>query len=207
MSKKRHGAQMDKIDRRQFLKQVSMLTGFTLTTASWSAVLSSCAKKSKMLTLFEQDFGFASRKNLLLDAKNFYAIVDELTEVIIPITDTPGAKDARVVDFVDGMISVVYGKRDREFFLEGIAHTDSLARSMFKNAFVQCSEQEKIAVVKKLEQESASKQNDFFEKIKGLTIAGFFTSQIGATQVLKHIDVPGRYETVPYAEIGKAWSQ
>lgn len=195
------------MDRRHFLKSIGILTGITLSTATLGTLLNSCGQKRQALTLFERDFGFASRKHFVLDAKKFYEIVDELTEIIIPTTDTPGAKDARVVDFIDSMISVVYEEKEREAFLEGLAHTDTLAQSMFQNTFVRCSEQEKIEVVKRLEEESMEKKSTFFDTIKGLTIAGFFSSEMGASQVLKHIDVPGRYETVPYTEVGRAWSQ
>lgn len=47
----------------------------------------------------------------------------------------------------------------------------------------------------------------FFRTMKELTLLGYYTSQIGATQELKYARVPGRFDgCVPLATIGRAWS-
>jgi hypothetical protein len=47
----------------------------------------------------------------------------------------------------------------------------------------------------------------FFHTMKELTLLGYYTSQIGATQELKYARVPGRFDgCVPFATIGRAWS-
>ena len=47
----------------------------------------------------------------------------------------------------------------------------------------------------------------FFRTMKELTLLGYYTSQIGATQELKYAQVPGRFDgCVPLATIGRAWS-
>ncbi|MGI9181194.1 MAG: gluconate 2-dehydrogenase subunit 3 family protein [Longimicrobiaceae bacterium] len=45
----------------------------------------------------------------------------------------------------------------------------------------------------------------FFRTMKELTIVGYYTSEVGATQELRHEPTPGRYEgCVPFNEIGRA---
>jgi hypothetical protein len=47
----------------------------------------------------------------------------------------------------------------------------------------------------------------FFHTMKELTLLGYYTSQIGATQELKYAPVPGRFDgCVPFATVGRAWS-
>ena len=47
----------------------------------------------------------------------------------------------------------------------------------------------------------------YFRMMKELTILGYFTSEIGATQALRYVAVPGRYEgCVPYTKGEKAWA-
>jgi hypothetical protein len=43
--------------------------------------------------------------------------------------------------------------------------------------------------------------------MKQLTLLGFFTSEVGATQALRYVAVPGKYEgCIPYAKGDKAWA-
>jgi Gluconate 2-dehydrogenase subunit 3 len=47
----------------------------------------------------------------------------------------------------------------------------------------------------------------YFTMMKQLTLLGFFTSQPGATQALRYVPVPGRYEgCIPYTKGEKAWA-
>ena len=49
--------------------------------------------------------------------------------------------------------------------------------------------------------------NSFFSRLKQMTIVGFFTSEVGATQVLKYDKIPGAYNgCVPFEEVGVTWA-
>jgi hypothetical protein len=49
--------------------------------------------------------------------------------------------------------------------------------------------------------------NHYFALMKQLTLLGYFTSEIGATQALRYVAVPGRYEgCIPYKKGDKAWA-
>jgi hypothetical protein len=49
--------------------------------------------------------------------------------------------------------------------------------------------------------------NHYFGMMKQLTLLGYFTSEIGATQALRYIAIPGKYEgCVPYKKGDKAWA-
>ena len=49
-------------------------------------------------------------------------------------------------------------------------------------------------------------QVHFFTMLNQLTVWGFFSSEPGATQALRYVPIPGRYEgCIPYKEGDGAW--
>ena len=47
----------------------------------------------------------------------------------------------------------------------------------------------------------------FFPWLKELTVVGYYTSEIGATQELRYVHVAGQYDgDVPYRKVGRAYS-
>jgi hypothetical protein len=49
--------------------------------------------------------------------------------------------------------------------------------------------------------------NHYFSLMKQLTLLGYFTSEIGATQALRYVAVPGKYEgCIPIQKGNKAWA-
>jgi hypothetical protein len=47
----------------------------------------------------------------------------------------------------------------------------------------------------------------FIRLMKELTLLGYYTSEVGATEELKYIAVPGRWDAcVPFSEVGRAWA-
>ncbi|MFZ5999973.1 MAG: gluconate 2-dehydrogenase subunit 3 family protein, partial [Bacteroidota bacterium] len=57
------------------------------------------------------------------------------------------------------------------------------------------------------EKAGEAKDRPFILMTKELTVSGFFTSEVGATQVLQYAPVPGAYHgCVPLAEVGKTWA-
>lgn len=60
-------------------------------------------------------------------------------------------------------------------------------------------ESEKTTQEKQQEKEKEGPRRHYFRMMKELTLLGYFTSEIGATQALRYNQVPGRYEAcVPY---------
>ena len=48
--------------------------------------------------------------------------VDAMAEAIIPTTDTPGASEAGVAEFIEAIVSEWYDAEQREHFMRGLAH-------------------------------------------------------------------------------------
>lgn len=163
------------------------------------------------------------------------ATVAELADTIIPTTGTPGAKAAKVNEIIDVILKDCYKEADQKRFLEGLAQTNKLSQDAYGKAFVQLDAPQRIEVVKKLEadaKDQKAKMNGgksgtqadnapadaqmgkkkeqytpFFTILKDLTLTGYFTSEVGCTQALEYVAVPGRYDgCVPLKAGQKAWA-
>jgi len=145
-------------------------------------------------------------------------LVATLGELIIPETDTPGARAARVNEFIDRMLTDWYAADDREQFLAGLATVDPKAQEVAGKPFMDLSADEQNQVLSAMEEEAAAWRTalqegngdpanpPFFNLIKQMTLFGYYTSEVGAAQELRVMPM-GRYDgAVPYAEIGRAWS-
>jgi Gluconate 2-dehydrogenase subunit 3 len=142
------------------------------------------------------------------------AVVTTISELIIPATDTPGAKAARVNEFIDLVLTEWYEEEERNRFLAGLADVDTRARTLFGKDFVECGEKQQVDVLTALDQEVASVretvlpsmlardkvellEKQFFYMIKRLTLFGYYTSEIGSDQEL-------HYEVIPTEHAGCA---
>lgn len=144
-------------------------------------------------------------------------IISEIAEIIIPKTDTPGAKDVGVPSFIDKILKDVYSKEEQEFFMSGLSEFDKGAETTYGENFLGLDEEDQKAYVKKVHDEAVSAERNtnpapkrpFILLVKELTMLGFFTSEPGATQVLQYDAVPGEYKgCVPVSEAGngKTWA-
>ena len=111
------------------------------------------------------------------------ATVITITELIIPQTDTPGAKAANVNRFVDGVLAEratdERAAAERTKFLAGLTAIDERAKSEFGKPFVDATPDQQTAVLTKL---STPPVDEFFEAIKSMTIIGYYTSEVGMRQ-------------------------
>lgn len=199
------------MNRREALQRASLVLGYSITGPTLAAVLNGCKASPELTytpTFFNEDQARA---------------IETLAEIIIPKTDTPGAKDAGVPGFIDALVKDVYSKEQQEKFLNGLTDFNEDARKIYNHGFVDCSAQEQAAHFKKHHDKAIAEggsggstgwwntgggeDQPFLLKIKELTILGFFTSEPGATQVLQYNQVPGPFKgCVPLAEVGKAWA-
>ena len=191
------------MNRREAISAVGFLVGGTVIGAE--AFLSGCSNKPSSPPL-----------NGVLTSDQI-GFLDEVGETILPMTATsPGAKEAKVGEFMDIMLKDCYSPADQKIFLDGIATVDNARKAKYDNGFVKLKPDEKHALLLSIDGE-ASKYKDtrkagdpethYYSMMKQLTLLGYFTSEVGATKALSHVDVPGRYEAcVPLKPGQKAWS-
>jgi hypothetical protein len=115
-------------------------------------------------------------------------LVIALTELIIPQTETPGAKAALVNRFIDGVLAEAK-TADRDAFLRGLAWIDERSRARHAKAFTAASASEQESLLATLASEANNTPDDrpgveFFRAIKSMTISGYYTSEIGLQEEL-----------------------
>ena len=147
--------------------------------------------------------------------KEQLAFLNEVAETILPETSTPGAKAAKVGDFMAVMVRDCYTTEDQKVFMDGISDLDKTSEEKFGKNFMECNAKQRTDLLKELdlaqkdhqENKKEGQPNHYFRMMKELTLLGYFTSELGATKALRYLPVPGRYEgCVPYKKGDKAWA-
>jgi hypothetical protein len=138
--------------------------------------------------------------------------VTTIAEMIIPATDTPGAKGAKVNEFIDLLLTEWYEPAETKEFLAGLADVDAQSKKKFSAVFVGCTPAQQTELLKQLDGEAmdfAAKQkqavaksptsplqqttpapSNFFYTMKKLTLTGYYTSQIGFSKELGEFIIP-----------------
>ena len=179
--------------RRTAIKQVAAICGLALSASSLSALAAVVTPPTDM----------NRSKQTLLD-KDQLELVRELGEMIIPTTDTPGAIAAGVHDFINHFTVYCATKDEQQNLL------DFLARLNNKTPFLQLGKQQQIDLLNNMEQAKhgfTQTDRNNFKQFKALVLFGYYTSEIGASQELAYLAIPGGYKgNFKFKEIGKAWA-
>lgn len=146
-------------------------------------------------------------------------LIAEIAEVIIPATDTPGAKDAQVADFILNMVLYCSDAKSQNIFINGINDLEAYTADRYAKTFMECSKAEQIDICSYFEYHSSyslgilNKINyrfigkPFFTRFKELTVEGYCTSEIGATAGLAYDYIPVTYEgCLPLSANQKSWA-
>ena len=161
------------------------------------------------------------------------AFLDEVGETILPATNTPGAKEAKVGAFMALMVKDCYTEADQKVFKEGISKLDEASNKKFSKKFMEATPAQRTELLTELDKEAkeygkkksadadADKikhkdekdykapdvPNHYFTMMKQLTLLGYFTSEVGATKALRYVAVPGKYDgNYPYKKGDRAWA-
>lgn len=146
------------------------------------------------------------------------ATLTTITELIIPATDTPGAKGAKVNEFIDLLLTEWYDPSESKEFLNGLANVDTRSNAKFSKAFIDATPAQQTELLKELDaaamvfaasQKGAMQTKlapgpmDFFYQVKKLTLAGYYTSEIGFSQELGRSIIPPHAGCVPIQEAAR----
>jgi len=112
-----------------------------------------------------------------------YALVEELTEMIIPADEkSGGAKAAGVAAYIDAKLAEAFDASEWDTWRNGLARVNALAAGMHGSAFLSCTAPQRIAVLRRMaanEQQPKAPEEIFFRELKSLTVFGYYTSKIG----------------------------
>jgi hypothetical protein len=138
------------------------------------------------------------------------ATVVTMMDLIIPETDTPGAKAARVNEFVDVILTEWAKEEERQNFLAGLAGVDKDSNELFGKDFVDATPKQQVTLLRAIDDAAAASRGqrrekhgntvpeldaqlkgNFYDVFRGITLHGYYTSEIGFTQELKLQIIPG----------------
>lgn len=150
----------------------------------------------------------------LILTENQKLIVAEVSEMIIPKTTTPGARDVGVPAFIVMMLQDCYKTPEHKSFTEGL-------NKLEKKQFLSLNAEQKTAVLTQVETDSAeemkayqvqqTKMGDnedreqmaaqakglpYWRLMKELTMLGYFTSEEGIKSSFDYVPIPGKLEMI-----------
>jgi len=112
-----------------------------------------------------------------------YALLDELTEMIIPTDDhSPGARAAGVARYIDRRLSESLEPDWQRLWKSGLQAVDGLSRELNGKTFLQGRAEERLAVLIRMaagESDPRTSLEQFFVELKRSTVSGYYTSKIG----------------------------
>lgn len=136
-------------------------------------------------------------------------MVEQLTEMIIPADDTPGAKGAGVAEFIDFMVAnrvpvsarrdvrstqdaIELGNEAQNRFLSGLDWLNARSKSEFGHEFLECSPEQQKSLLEQLAYKAKFKPatesgREFFRFVRDYTVVGYYTTKVG----LESIGYPG----------------
>jgi hypothetical protein len=142
------------------------------------------------------------------------ALLDEIGDTIIPATDVPGAKAVHIGAFITMMLRDCYDAADVAAVDGGVRELAQNFRLKHGYEFVGAPAAERTDFLNAIDRDqlgsARTRKSDapahYFRILKELTVLGYFSSEIGATQALRFIEVPGRFDgSAPYKKGEHAW--
>ncbi len=167
------------MNRRSSLKTLLIIS-------AGAALLPSCLQDEKKSS--------NSLKNIKINGKD-EELLSDLSETIIPKTDTPGAKDVSAHLFALMMIDDCYAPADQDKFVKGLKDFEDFSKKKFDKSFLKCSQSEKEEILKSIESKKDVQENVsfFYNSMKRLTIQAFTSSKYYLTKVQVYQLVPGKF--------------
>jgi hypothetical protein len=133
------------ITRRQALARVAYLLGGALAAPTVAGVLAGCgvAADPEGAPWGPRTLSPEQRETVLT-----------IGEIILPETDTPGARAAQVDRFIDAMLTDYYPEADRRRFLAGLERVEARARDAFGARFGALPAERQLQLVQALNRQA-----------------------------------------------------
>lgn len=129
-----------------------------------------------------------------------FAVLAEYAEIMIPRTDTPGAREAGVPEALDALMRNWASEQRQEDFralIDEIGGAGLLSRSSA----------ERLEFVRRFDADKMGKGDPVYGRFRELVLTLYYLSEAGATKELRYELVPGKWE--PAITIGtdtRAWA-
>ena len=129
------------MNRREAVQNITLLLGGTL--VGMNAFLTGCKTNTGKTEAFTADD---------------IAYLDEIADTILPTTSTPGAKAAKVGQFMTVMVNDCYEEKDQKAFRDGMDKINELSKKEFNNNFMKITPEKRHQLLVKLDAEAKEHQ-------------------------------------------------
>lgn len=135
-----------------------------------------------------------------------WTLIGEVSELIIPTTDTCGALAAGVPDFVKMMLADWFSAAQRENFITGLHEFSAGVVKKHGKKFAELTASQKDQFfgesLAAAEGDANAPRTPFVVLMKRLTIFGYYTSELGATTELRQHMATAQYEPAAVVKPG-----
>lgn len=179
---------LPEVNRRALLASAIILVGGTLSG------------------LPDEVFAQTGQKARFLNERHF-ALLDEITEIMIPRTDTPGARDAGVAAFIDALMLNWASPETRRFLPALLDDLDKASAASAGQSFMNLPPAKRLDVMRRYDAQKLAAADPAYGRFKDLVLTAYYLSEPGATQELRYELVPGKWEaTTTITPDTRAWA-
>jgi len=213
------------MNRRNAIKNISIGVGISVSSGSLLSLISGCKSDSATTTT-------ANAASGLMNAKNA-GFVEEIMDIMLPTTDTPGAKDVGIIEYVNVALDRFYKKEEQQTFTKGLGMFQDAVKTKFDLGSATDASREQLteiledwigtknesrreeigAILYASEDDVAAKDKEkfyiykFLSNVKSLATSTYFGSKEIATNHLNYDPIPGKYiGCIPVEEVGNNWA-
>ena len=119
-----------------------------------------------------------------------FALVDELSEIIIPADGhSPGARAAGVAAYIDGRLAEAWDAAEKTAWRDGLSVVEAVSREMSGRSFLESSAEQRLALVTRMARGEAKPEKPeevFFIQLKARVVDAYYTSEIGIKQEMEY---------------------
>jgi len=181
------------MDRREYIKNSAALLGLAMSQTKIGKILSDWEKTSADIPTIFNEFQ--------------WSMVQDIAETICPKTQSPGAIELKVPEFIALMVKDTMSKKDQKAFQEGIQELDQQAILQFTKPYLSLAKEQKEKLLTRLDADSPHfpptmwgivlVENPapitFFRRFKSLTLMGYFSSEKIGKDFLVYDPIPGKF--------------
>jgi len=210
------------MDRRSALKNISIGIGITVSSGSLMALISGCKSDSSATETLGAD--------LLNDQQAGF--LEEIMDIMLPKTDTPGAKELGLIKYVKAILNQLYEVKDQKAFGKGLALFQGAVKEKFSldnglsanrtqisevlDDWIGTKNESRKEEIEKIMDKSEDEVKDsdkpyytyqFLSNLRYLAITAYFGSEEIGENHLTYDPIPGEYNgCIPVSEVGNNWS-
>ena len=128
---------------------------------------------------------------------------------MIPKTGTAGAAEVDTHGFIDNQLYHCHSPEDQQKVISVLAKINEVASERHQQRFSDTKTEQQLALLMDLERpdngfDDADRSQ--FKFLKSQIVFGYYTSEVGASQELAYLDIPGGFKgSIPYDSVGRAW--